>query len=99
MRKLATLATLLVGLVAVSAEAHAAKTVSITQCDDPGASFFNITKAGSYQLENDIEAIGLFCIHINGIDRVKLRLNGYSISNATVDQGYPYGEHRGEARF
>lgn len=68
-------------------EAHAAKPVSITQCDDPGMSFFNITKAGMYQLENDIESIGLFCIHINGIDKVQLRLNGFSISKADIDQG------------
>lgn len=70
-------------------EAHAAKPVSITQCDDPEAPapFFNITKAGMYQLENDIESIGLFCIHINGIDKVQLRLNGFSISKADIDQG------------
>ena len=75
MRKLATLATLLVALVAVSAEAYAAKPIPIIQCDDPP--FFNITKPGTYVLENDIEANALYCIDINGIDRVKLKLNGY----------------------
>ncbi len=70
-------------LLGMGADAYAAKPQPITQCDDPP--FFNITKPGTYVLENDIVAIALYCIDINGIDRVKIKLNGYKISNAPND--------------
>ncbi len=72
-------------LLGMGADAYAAKPHPITQCDDPGAPFFNITKPGTYVLENDIVAIAPYCIDIDGVDRVKLKLNGYKISNAPND--------------
>lgn len=71
--------------LALVADAYAVKPQPITQCDDSGMPFFNITRPGIYTLENDIVAISLYCIDINGIDRVKLKLNGYKISNAPND--------------
>ncbi len=71
-------------LLGLGADAYAAKTQPITQCDDP--QFLNITKPGTYVLENDIMANGLSCIEINGIDRVKIKFNGYKISDAPADE-------------
>ena len=64
-------------------DAYARKTQSITRCDNPGTGFVNITRSGTYLLENDVVAIGPDCIDITGFDRVNIHLNGYEISDAS----------------
>ena len=73
-------------LLALGSVAHAVKPQPITQCDDPIAGFLNITQSGTYVLENDIVSTGPICIEIDGIDRVKLQMNGYKISGATNNE-------------
>lgn len=75
----------LIMLLGLGSVALAGKPQSITQCDDPGMGFVNITRSGTYVLQNNILANGPICIDIDGVDRVNLRLNGYKIHGGTND--------------